>query len=119
MRKSVFIAGVVVAGVIGLEGFAPKAEFFAASAQEKTASSAEVKIDNFSFGPVAITVPVGTTVTWTNRDDIPHTVVSTEKVFKSKVLDTDEKFFFTFTKAGEYPYFCSIHPKMTGKVVVQ
>ena len=119
MRKSVFIASVVVASVIGLGGIAPKSKFFAASAQEKTAASAEVKIDNFSFGPVAITVPVGTTVTWTNRDDIPHTIVSTEKVFKSKVLDTDEKFSFTFTRAGEYPYFCSIHPKMTGKVVVQ
>jgi plastocyanin len=79
----------------------------------------EVKIDNFSFGPVAITIPVGTTVTWTNRDDIPHTVVSDDKVFKSKVLDTDEKFSFTFTKAGTYPYFCSVHPKMTGKVIVQ
>jgi len=64
---------------------------------------------------------VGTSVTWTNRDDIPHTVVSTDdpKTFKSKVLDTDEKFSFTFSKAGTYPYFCSIHPKMTGKVIVQ
>ena len=83
------------------------------------ASSAEVKIDNFSFGPAALTIAVGTTVTWTNRDDIPHTVVSDDKVFKSKVLDTDEKFSFTFSKPGTYPYFCSIHPKMTGKVVVQ
>ncbi|HLZ93293.1 MAG TPA: cupredoxin family copper-binding protein [Candidatus Acidoferrum sp.] len=82
-------------------------------------SSVEVKIDNFSFGPTSITVAVGTTVTWTNRDDIPHTVVSDEKVFKSKVLDTDEKFSYTFTKPGTYAYFCSIHPKMTGKVVVQ
>jgi amicyanin len=81
--------------------------------------TAEVKIDNFSFGPAELTIPVGTTVTWTNRDDIPHTVVNTDKVFKSKVLDTDEKFSFTFDKAGTYPYFCSIHPKMTGKVVVQ
>ena len=81
----------------------------------------EVKIDNFSFGPVTLTVPVGVMVTWTNRDDIPHTVVSTDdsKTFKSKVLDTDEKFSFTFSKAGTYPYFCSIHPKMTGKVIVQ
>ena len=62
---------------------------------------------------------IGTTVTWTNRDDIPHTVVSTDKVFKSKVLDTDEKFSYTFTQAGSFPYFCSIHPKMTGKVVVK
>jgi len=82
-------------------------------------AGAEVKIDNFSFGPQTITVPVGATVTWTNRDDIPHTVVSTDGVFKSKVRDTDEKFSYTFTKAGTYSYFCSIHPKMTGKVVVQ
>jgi plastocyanin len=79
----------------------------------------EVKIDNFSFGPQTITVPVGTTVTWTNRDDIPHTSVSTEGVFKSKVMDTDEKFSYTFTKAGTYPYYCTIHPKMTGQVVVK
>jgi plastocyanin len=106
-------------GLIGLGGITSGHNSYAASAQEKPASAAEVKIDNFSFGPMAITVSVGTTVTWINRDDIPHTVVSTDKVFKSKVLDTDEKFSFTFTKPGEYPYFCSIHPKMTGKVVVQ
>ena len=86
---------------------------------QAVAATTEVKIDNFSFGPAVLTVPVGTTVTWTNRDDIPHTVVSTDGAFKSKVLDTDEKFSFTFTKAGTFPYFCSIHPKMTGKVVVQ
>ena len=84
-----------------------------------SAADAEVKIDNFSFGPQTLTVPVGTTVTWTNRDDIPHTSVSTEDVFKSKVMDTDEKFSYTFTRAGTYPYYCTIHPKMTGKVVVQ
>ena len=78
----------------------------------------EVRIDNFSFGPAELKVPVGTTVTWTNHDDIPHTVVSTEKVFKSKVLDTDDTFSFTFNTPGTFPYFCSIHPKMTGKVVV-
>jgi plastocyanin len=78
-----------------------------------------IKIDNFTFGPAELTVPVGTTVMWANRDDIPHTVVSTDKAFKSKVLDTDEKFSFTFSTPGTFPYFCSIHPKMTGKVVVQ
>jgi plastocyanin len=83
------------------------------------AATAEVKIDNFSFGPATLTVAAGTTVTWVNHDDIPHTVVSTDSVFKSKVLDTDEKFSFTFTKAGSYPYFCSIHPKMTATVVVK
>jgi plastocyanin len=119
MRRSVFVASLLVSAVMGLGGIVGERKSFVASAQDKTASTAEVKIDNFVFGPTAITVPVGTTVTWVNRDDIPHTVVSTDKVFKSKVLDTDEKFSFTFTKAGEYPYFCSIHPKMTGKVVVQ
>jgi plastocyanin len=89
------------------------------SANPQQAATAEVKIDNFSFGPATITVAPGTTVTWVNHDDIPHTVVSTDSVFKSKVLDTDEKFSFTFTKAGNYPYFCSIHPKMTATVVVK
>jgi amicyanin len=91
----------------------------AASAQQAAAEAVAVKIDNFKFGPEDLTVAVGTTVTWTNRDDIPHTVVSTTGAFKSKVLDTDEKFSFTFSKAGTYDYFCSVHPKMTGKVIVQ
>lgn len=82
-------------------------------------SEVAIKIDNFSFSPATITVPVGATVRWTNRDDIPHTVVSDDKAFKSKVLDTDEDFTYTFTKPGSYSYFCSIHPKMTAKVVVQ
>ncbi len=120
MRRSVFV---VIAGALLAIGFVMSMEGrrgFALSAQDK-ASTTEVKIDNFSFGPAALTVTVGSTVTWINRDDIPHTVVSTDdaKTFKSKVLDTDEKFSFTFTKAGTYPYFCSIHPKMTGKVIVQ
>ena len=120
MRRSVFIAGLAVALVLGMGVFGTGQKSSVASAQEKM-STMEVKIDNFSFGPVTLTVPVGTTVTWINRDDIPHTVVSTDdsKTFKSKVLDTDEKFSFTFSKAGTYPYFCSIHPKMTGKVIVQ
>lgn len=88
------------------------------ASDQPSAANAEVKIDNFSFGPQELTVAVGTTVTWTNRDDIPHTVVSTEGVFKSKVRDTDEKFSYTFTKAGTYSYYCSVHPKMTGKIVV-
>jgi len=84
------------------------------------ANETAVKIDNFSFAPNTITVPAGSTVRWTNRDDIPHNVVSDDKTtFKSKVLDTDEQFAYTFTKPGTYSYFCSIHPKMTGKVVVQ
>jgi plastocyanin len=86
---------------------------------EKSASGAEVKIDNFSFGPASVTVPVGTTITWTNKDDVPHVVASDDMIFKSKALDTDDHFSFTFTKPGTYEYFCAIHPKMTAKVVVQ
>ena len=86
---------------------------------QPSAANVEVKIDNFSFAPQELTVVVGATVTWINRDDIPHTVVSSDGVFKSKVRDTDEKFSYTFTKAGTYPYYCSVHPKMTGKIVVQ
>jgi plastocyanin len=100
--------------VILLSGATPKGMANDASSP----ASADVKIDNFSFGPQTITVTPGTTVTWTNRDDIPHTVVSTDGLFKSKARDTDEKFSYTFTKAGTYSYFCSIHPKMTGTVVV-
>jgi plastocyanin len=109
LAMAIMATGVLLAG-------SPKV---AAKAQQPAAASSEVKIDNFSFGPGTLTVAVGTTVVWTNHDDIPHTVVSTEGVFKSKVLDTDEKFSYTFTKAGAFSYFCSIHPKMTGKVVVQ
>ena len=90
-----------------------------AAAQDAKAAPVEVKIDNFSFTPATITVPAGTTVRWTNRDDIPHTVVNNDQKFESKALDTDEQYSYTFTKPGTYPYFCSIHPKMTGKVVVQ
>lgn len=80
----------------------------------------QIKIDNFSFAPATLTVPAGTSVTWVNQDDVPHTILSSEgKTLKSPVLDTDEKFYFTFTKAGTYPYYCSIHPRMAGKVIVQ
>lgn len=118
MRRSV-LAGVFLAVVISHTACASGEKSHIAEAQEIKTAAAAVNIDNFSFSPAALTVHVGTTVTWTNRDDIPHTVVSTEGAFKSKVLDTDEKFSFTFSKAGTYPYFCSIHPKMTGKVVVE
>lgn len=87
--------------------------------QGAQSATIEVKIDNFSFSPATITVPAGTTVRWINRDDIPHTVVEDKEKFKSKALDTDEQFSYTFSNPGTYSYFCSIHPKMTGKVVVQ
>ena len=84
-----------------------------------TDAGTQVMIDNFVYSPVALTVKVGTTVTWINHDDIPHTVDSTQGKFKSAALDTDGKFEFQFKEAGEYPFYCRIHPKMTGKVIVQ
>jgi plastocyanin len=117
-KRIVCLASVALPVLIAMVLLAAASSSVAANAQP-SAATAGVKIDNFVFGPQTLTVPVGTTVTWTNSDDIPHTSVSTEGVFKSKVLDTDEKFSYTFTKAGTYPYYCTIHPKMTGKVVVQ
>ena len=78
----------------------------------------EIGIDNFSFSPASLSVPPGTTVRWTNRDDIPHTVVADDRTFKSAVLDTDGQFSRQFTQPGTCKYFCSIHPRMTGTVVV-
>jgi amicyanin len=83
------------------------------------AEDPSVKIDNFTFNPPSLTVTAGTTVTWKNEDDIPHTVASTTRAFKSKALDTDDSYTFTFTTPGVYEYFCSIHPHMTGKIVVE
>jgi amicyanin len=82
------------------------------------AQELQVTIDNFTFAPAELKVKVGDTVTWTNRDDIPHTVVSAGK-FRSKAMDTDNTFSFTFTSAGDYKYFCSLHPHMTGMIKVE
>jgi plastocyanin len=107
------MAAVAVLGAV-LAGFAG-----GAAAGENPAVP-QITIDNFSFAPPTLTVAAGTEVTWVNHDDIPHTVVSEDKTtFKSRALDTDEKFSFTFSKPGTYTYFCSIHPKMTAKIIVQ
>jgi len=82
-------------------------------------AGAAVTIGNFTFKAPAVTVKPGTTVTWTNGDDIPHTVVSKDGVFKSKVLDTGDHFSFTFAKPGQFGYFCSLHPHMTGMIIVK
>jgi plastocyanin len=87
----------------------------AVAAQEPT----EVTIDNFTFGPPGLAVAAGTTVKWVNHDDIPHNVVDKNKAFRSKALDTDDSFSFTFANAGTYDYFCGLHPQMTGKIIVK
>jgi len=115
-NKAGWRKAVLVVGVTCLLGGAVRV----ASQGSKSSTLVEVKIDNFSFSPTPVTVPVGTTIKWTNHDDIPHTVVSDDKsTFRSKPMDTDETFTYTFTKPGTYTYFCSIHPKMVAKVVVQ
>jgi len=114
MKKSNWILGIAASMVFAV---------VALPSVERTVTAgpptADVQIDNFSFSPATITVKAGTQITWTNHDDIPHTVVSEDKSFKSKVLDTDEKFTFMATKPGTYSYYCSIHPKMTGKLIVE
>jgi amicyanin len=78
-----------------------------------------VTIDNFSFTAPELTVAVGTTVKWINHDDIPHNVVASNKAFRSKPLDTDDAYSFTFASAGTFDYFCGLHPKMQGKIIVK
>jgi amicyanin len=112
MRMS-FARAAVVAGLLGCAtGVSVGAAFAAADA-------AAVKIDNFALESKSLTVKAGTTVTWTNQDTIPHTVTATAKQFKSKPLDTNDTFSFTFTTPGSYDYFCSLHPHMTGTIVVE
>jgi plastocyanin len=81
-------------------------------------TAAEVRVDNFTFSPPTLTVTAGTTVTWVNGDDIPHTIAAKDRSFRSKTLDTDGRFSFTFMTPGQYDYFCSLHPHMVGKIVV-
>jgi plastocyanin len=112
MKKAIFAASVVLS-IAALLLLHP------VQARSQDSKGTEIKIDNFTFGPDAMTVPVNSTVTWVNKDDIPHTVVAKDGAFKSRALDTDQKFSFKFDKAGTYLYYCSVHPKMVGKIVVQ
>src|ERR1700733_2019993 len=119
-KKAMGILSTVLLGFAGLILLMATPRSKAAGPGDKSPGAIEVKIDNFSFGPMTMTVAAGTTVTWTNNDDVPHTVVSDDKTtFKSQALDTGEHFSYTFTKPGKYPYFCSVHPKMVAEVVVQ
>jgi plastocyanin len=104
---------------IALAAAAAAAFCAAALTAAVAASPAAVTIDNFNFSPMTLTVATGTTVTWTNHDDIPHTVRAVDGSFHSKAMDTDDSYSFTFAKPGVYSYFCSVHPKMVGKVIVK
>jgi plastocyanin len=117
--KLVLNRGLVVALVLGPVIGAMLA-FGAVAAQDATKKDAnEITIDNFTFTPKELTIAVGTTVKWVNHDDIPHTVVEKKTTFRSKALDTDDSYSFTFTSAGTFDYFCGLHPHMVGQVIVK
>ena len=109
MRRRIFGAAFLVAA-LAAAGLPVRAR----------ADEMEVKIGNFVFEPQNLIVQVGTKVTWVNEDDLPHNVVSSARgVFKSKVMDTEEKYTFTFTTPGSFEYFCALHPHMKGTIVVE
>ena len=113
LKTLAFEAGVLVTGALMM---------MAAPAMTRAAAApatAAVQIGNFTFKEAVVTVKAGTTITWTNGDDIPHTVVSKDGLFKSRVLDSGDHFSFTFSKPGQFGYFCSLHPHMTGMIVVK
>jgi len=112
------IPGALVAAVLGAASAPPLAPFVLPARAQNAAGA--VTIDNFTFNPATLTVKAGTTVTWTNRDDIPHGIASSGNAFtRSKALDTNDSYSFTFTAPGTYQYFCYIHPHMVGTIVVQ
>jgi plastocyanin len=107
-----FLLGAAVAAVVSIS-------LRAGRAATADPAPANVQIDNFTFAPQRLIVRAGTTVIWRNRDDIPHAIASSTRLFKSKALDTDDTYAFTLTTAGTYEYFCSLHPQMTGAIVVE
>ncbi len=112
-------AVLLCAVALGLLLLAGLTQVLAGEAAKAAASTATVNIDNFAFAPATLTVTTGTTVTWKNDDDSPHRIGDNNGTFKSAALDTEDTFSHTFTTPGEYEYFCSIHPYMTGKIVVR
>jgi len=112
-RRIVFLAALTAAVLLCGVGLLPD------QGQALAQSKAEITIDNFTFAPAELTVSAGATVTWVNHDDIPHSIVDKNKLFRSRALDTDDSYSFTFTQPGSYDYFCGLHPHMTGKIVVR
>ena len=113
------LAFVLSISLIGL-GFTEREERKqTTSSQNNQIDKSQISIDNFNFTPSTLTVPVGTKVTWINHDDVPHIIMNTDKRFVSPVLDTDQQFSYKFIAPGTYTYYCSIHPKMTAKIIVK
>jgi plastocyanin len=110
-QRSMALLLIVSAFAIGIEAVR--------AADPAPARTQSVSIRMFAFAPQVLTVSPGTTVTWTNADEDPHTVTATDRSFRSGALDTDDTFRFTFTRPGDYTYFCSLHPRMTGRIIVK
>jgi plastocyanin len=110
------IAAIAVLAI--LSAAAPSSLPWGAVAEAAAARNVSVKIANFMFNPGVTTVPVGTSVTWTNNDDDAHSVVADNKAFRSNPLDTGDSYSFTFNAPGTYAYHCGLHPQMVGKIVV-
>jgi plastocyanin len=111
----IYGAAVILSLMLAAGAFRPRS----ASAAGVPPSRNVVAIDNFSFAPTDLTILTGTEITWINEDDVPHTIVSVDHKFKSRALDTGEKFSYMFQTPGTYEYFCSVHPKMIGKIIVK
>ncbi|HEV7550425.1 MAG TPA: cupredoxin family copper-binding protein [Candidatus Angelobacter sp.] len=118
MKRTIWTLGIVAMAIV-IGAALGRPQVFSAAMQENKAAEITVKIDSYTFSPGTLNVPAGTTVRWTNHDEIPLNVVSQDKSFKSKAMDTNENFSYTFATPGTYSYFCSIHPRMTGKIIVQ
>ena len=121
-RKFGRVLGTVILGAVAVLSFvfvsgAARPRSVAAAGEQ--AATNVVTIDNFMFTPMELTIAPGAQVTWVNKDDVPHTIVSVDHKFKSQALDTDERFSFTFQQPGTYEYFCSVHPRMVGKIFVK
>ena len=114
--RDAVLLGAVALGLLLLAGLT---QVLAGEAVKAAASTAAVDIDNFKFAPATLAVTAGTTVTWKNEDDSPHRIGDQNGTFKSAALDTDDTFSHTFAAPGEYPYICTIHPYMVGKIIVK
>ncbi len=115
MKKSLLVSTVAIFFGIGLALIGSRSSKAITSPPQVQ----DVKIENFTFGPASLTVPSGTTVRWTNHDDIPHTVVSEDVSFKSRALDTGDQYTYTFQEPGTYEYVCTLHPRMKGTITVR
>jgi plastocyanin len=115
------IVGIAVYALLGPPTSLRAAQFQAVAPSNRLASveGSQVTIDNFTFSPATVTVPSGTTVTWTNQDDMVHTVTEAHRLFSSKGLETGETYSHTFTAPGTYTYFCALHPRMTATIIVK